>query len=175
LNLVIYVAASAASTVALLYTGVETIAAVKMSAAIAGVLQFITLAIIYAGWRFIPGFTWFIFPNIDGLWSGKIVYERDSRAAEKKATINIAQNINAITLVLQTEDAESETIVVYPRRLQNSRFELLYVYETFRKPGRPPPFYRYRGTAVIRVEAGQLIGTYYTEQGGGGTLHFKRC
>jgi hypothetical protein len=102
---------------------------------------------------------------------------RDGQSAELKAELDIEQNLNTISLILQTQDAESETLVVYPRRLSNRRLELLYVYETRRKEGRPPPQYRYRGTAVMRVEKRpvRLIGTYYTEQGGLGTVEFAKA
>jgi SMODS-associating 2TM, beta-strand rich effector domain len=98
------------------------------------------------------------------------------KTAELSAQQDVEQNLNTISLILETEDAESETLVVYPRRLSNRRLELLYVYETRRKEGRPPPFYRYRGTAVMRVEKKptRLIGTYYTEQGGAGTVQFAK-
>lgn len=177
LNLIIYLAALTASAVALWLAGVAPYRAVTLAAMVAGVLQLLTLAVIYFAWRWIPGFAYFVFPNIRGNWSGTIAYQRAGESKQLSASLGVEQNVTQISLILQTEDAESETLVVYPRKLSNQRFELLYVYETRRREGRPPPFYRYRGSAVIRVETNphRLVGSYYTEQGGSGTVVFDRA
>ena len=176
LNLIIYVAALCASCGALLYAGMPVLRSVALAAMVAGLLQLATLAIIFFAWKWIPGFPSFIFPNIAGRWEGTIHFIREGQAAEAAASLDVEQNLNVVSLVLQTDNAESETIVVYPRRLSNGRRELLYVYETRRKEGKPPPFYRYRGTAILRIEDrhSSLVGTYYTEQGGSGTVSFTR-
>jgi hypothetical protein len=176
LNLIIYGAAIVAAAAALLVVGKPIVEAVRIAATAAGVLQAASLVIIFIAWKWIPGFSYWVFPNLTGRWNGKVQFTRGGQLAELKAELDIEQNLNTISLILETEDAESETIVVYPRRLSNRRLELLYIYETRRKEGRPPPFYRYRGTAVMRVEKHptRLIGTYYTEQGGLGTVEFAK-
>jgi hypothetical protein len=176
LNLIVYVFALVAGTAALLSTGTPVIAAGSRAATVAGILQAVALGIIFVAWKWIPGFSYWIFPNLSGQWTGNIHFTRDDGPAEIAAALDVEQNLNTISLVLETQDAESETLVVYPRRLSNRRLELLYVYETRRKEGRPPPFYRYRGTAVMRVERHptRLIGSYYTDQGGLGTVQFTK-
>jgi hypothetical protein len=176
LNLVIYFAALCASCGALLYAGMPVLRSVALAAMVAGLLQLATLAIIFFAWKWIPGFPSLVFPNIAGRWQGTIRFIREGQVAETAASLDVEQNLNVVSLVLETDSAESETIVVYPRRLSNGRRELLYVYETHRKEGKPPPFYRYRGTAILRIENSHcsLVGTYYTEQGGSGTVSFTR-
>jgi hypothetical protein len=175
--LIIYVAALIASVCTLLIEGVEFWRSVRLAAPAAAVLQLTALAVIYFAWKWIPGFSLFIFPNLSGRWTGKIEYRHNEKNVELPASLDVAQNLNEISLVLETEGAESETLVVYPRRLSNRRVELLYVYETHSKEGKPPPSYRYRGTAVIRVEdrPSRMVGNYYTEQGGRGTVSFSKA
>jgi hypothetical protein len=175
-NLVVYVGALVASSVTLYLVGTPLWRSLLLAASAAGVLQLISLTIIFFAWKWIPGFKFLVFPNLSGNWIGRIRYYRQGQNGELDATLNIEQNVSVISLVLLTDRAESETLVVYPRRLSNRRLELLYVYETRSREGQPPPFYRYRGTAVMRVEgnAERLSGTYYTEQGGLGTVFFQR-
>lgn len=176
LNLIIYVAALVASACALLFEGTEFWRAVRVAAMAAALFQITALAFIYFAWKWIPGFSFFVFPDLSGRWIGKIEFSREGSQAELAASLDVDQNLNEMSLILETENAESETLVVYPRRLSNRRFELLYVYETHSKEGKPPPSYRYRGTAVIRVQSRtRMIGNYYTEQGGGGTVSFTKA
>jgi SMODS-associating 2TM, beta-strand rich effector domain len=176
LNLIIYAAALVAGTIVLLSMGTPVVEAGQRAATVAGLLQLAALGVIFIAWKWIPGFSYWIFPNLSGHWTGKLHFTRDGHSGDVEAELDIERNLNTISMILETKDAESETIVVYPRRLTNRRLELLYVYETRRKEGRPPPFYRYRGTAVMRVEKRptKLIGTYYTDQGGIGTVQFAK-
>jgi hypothetical protein len=176
LNLIIYAVALTAGTAVLLTAGRSIVDAVRQATTVAGILQLFALGIMFVAWKWIPGFSYWVFPNLSGQWTGTIHFIRNGHSEELPAELDVEQNLNALSLMLQTRDAESETVVVYPRRLSNRRLELLYVYETRRKEGRPPPFYRYRGTAVMRVERSptRLIGTYYTEQGGTGTVEFTK-
>jgi hypothetical protein len=175
-NLIVYLAAIAAGIAALLMAGVPFREAFGDATKVASVIQFISLGIIYFAWRWIPGFGYFIFPNLSGDWVGSIKFKDDKGDHTIEANLHVAQNVAAISLVLTTDLAESETMAVYPRRLSNRRLELLYVYETHKKETLPPPSYRYRGTAVMRLEgkANKLAGSYYTEQGGMGTVTFAR-
>jgi hypothetical protein len=176
LNLIVYAAVSLAGFVILLLTGVVIQDAGPLALKVAGGFQLATLAIIYYGWRHIPFFGSFVFPNLSGEWVGKIEYVKNGTPETIDATLHVEQNLIGISLVLLTVDAESETLVVYPKKLRNGRFELHYIYDTRRRPGRPPPIYKYRGTAELRVgtKGRTLEGTYYTEQKRGGSVHFAR-
>jgi SMODS-associating 2TM, beta-strand rich effector domain len=175
-NLIVYGTAIAAGLVALLLAHVPLWEAFADATKVASVIQFISLGIIYFAWRWIPGFSYFIFPNLSGDWVGSIRFKDNKGDRTIEANLHVDQNVASISLVLTTDLAESETMVVYPRRLSNRRLELLYMYETHKKETLPPPSYRYRGTAVLRLEgkASKLAGSYYTEQGGMGTVTFDR-
>ena len=54
-----------------------------------------------------------IFPNIAGRWEGTIHSIREGQAAKAAASLDVEQNLNVVSLVLQTDNADSETIVVY--------------------------------------------------------------
>lgn len=175
-NLIVYFASIAAGIAALLIAGAPFWESFGTATKVASVIQLACLGIIYFAWRWIPGFSYFIFPNLSGDWVGTIHFKDHKGDHTIEAKLHVQQNVAAISLVLTTDSAESETMVVYPRRLSNSRLELLYVYETHKKETLPPPSYRYRGTAVLRLagKANNLVGSYYTEQGGMGTVAFAR-
>jgi hypothetical protein len=175
-NLIVYFASIAAGIAVLLIAGVPLWESVGSSTKVASVIQLLCLGIIYFAWKWIPGFSYFIFPNLSGDWAGTITYADGKGDQTIDAELHVDQNVASISLVLTTANAESETMVVYLRKLSNSRLELLYVYETHRKETLPPPSYRYRGTAVLRLggKANSLAGSYYTEQGGKGTVAFAR-
>jgi len=54
-------------------------------------------------------------------WEVTIRYREDKRR-KRAASLDVEQNLNVVSC-MQTDSAESETIVVYPRRLSNGRRE----------------------------------------------------
>jgi len=61
-NLIVYAAAIAAGMASLLLLGADPTAAFATATKVASVIQLISLAFIYFAWRFIPGYSFFIFP-----------------------------------------------------------------------------------------------------------------
>lgn len=136
--------------------------------------------IVYYGWHYFPGLTqrW-IYPHIDGTWNGTIRYVHQGEFGEKDAVLHISQTLVKIRLVLETDESVSETLVVRPERDPDfSRFRLFYIYENRQRDGLPNNGRSYRGTALIELGPGKpssLVGTYFTDQRGTGTIEFTRC
>jgi hypothetical protein len=130
------------------------------------------------GWSYTPGFKERVFPEIGGSWHGHIHYVREGASQSKPATLHIHQNLTSLRLLLETDESESQTLVARPERDPDfSRFKLFYIYENTRKEGMPGAGRIYRGTAFLVLPPGrpkQLSGSYFTEQGGVGTLEFAR-
>ena len=84
-NLIVYAAAIVAGMTTLLLTGTGPTEAFTTATKVASVIQLISLAFIYFAWRYIPGFSFFVFPNLRGEWAGRIAFgERQWRAADRR-------------------------------------------------------------------------------------------
>jgi SMODS-associating 2TM, beta-strand rich effector domain len=130
------------------------------------------------GWRYIPGFTRFVYPDVAGRWTGLLRYKVGDVVGSKPATLWVRQGMLGIRLLLETDESESETLVVQPMRDADfRRFKLFYIFENRRKEGQDVAESSYRGTAVIRLEGGrpnELSGDYFTARSEG-TIHFTRA
>jgi SMODS-associating 2TM, beta-strand rich effector domain len=135
-------------------------------------------ALLTFGWRYIPGFTRLVYPDVAGRWTGSLRYKVEGMVGEKAATLWVRQGMLGIRLLLETDESESETLVVQPvRDLDFERFKLFYIFENRRKEGQDVALSSYRGTAVIRLEGGrpgELSGDYFTARSEG-TIHFTRA
>lgn len=136
-------------------------------------------AILYFGWRYIPGFNNRIFPDISGTWDGFIYYGTKDKPGQKAAVLHIYQSISKIRLVLETDESQSETLVALPERDENfSRFKLFYIFENTRKEAvQEHPGQLYRGTAFIEMGPGkpaEINGSYFTDQKREGAIRFTR-
>lgn len=136
-------------------------------------------ALVFYCWHYVPGLTdrW-VYPHIDGTWDGEICYVRDGELGTKTAVLQISQSLVKIRLVMTTDESISETLVVRPERDPDfSRFRLFYIYENRQRDGLPNNGRSYRGTALIELGPGKpltLVGTYFTDQRGTGTIDFRR-
>jgi hypothetical protein len=135
--------------------------------------------IVYYGWHYFPGMTqrW-IYPHIEDTWDGTINYFHEGKHGRKEAVLHVSQSLVRIRLVLETDESVSETLVVRPERDSDfSRFRLFYIYENRQRDGLPNNGRSYRGTALIELGPGKpscLVGTYFTDQRGTGTIEFRR-
>ena len=142
----------------------------------------------YFFWHHVPGLTarW-VFPHIDGSWEGTLFFNRKNVADDgaitvtpgtKEAKLHVHQTMVRIRLILETDESTSETLVVRPDRDPDfSRFRLFYIFENKSRDGLPNTARCYRGTAAMEIQPGsptELVGTYFTDQGGEGTFHFTR-
>lgn len=143
-----------------------------------GTVDFAIVMLIFVGWRYVPFAQRYIFPYLGGTWTGTIHYQRDGAARQKQATLQIHQSLLRVRLLLETDESESHTLIVYPQRDADfQRFRLYYVYENRTKEGQEQRRPSYRGIAIVRVELKPkfvLAGDYFTEQNGVGTVLFTR-
>ena len=142
-------------------------------------LETAVAAILFFGWRYIPGFNNRIFPDISGTWSGFIHYGTKEDPKKKDAVLHVYQSISKIRLVLETDESQSETLVALPERDEHfSRFKLFYIFENTRKEAvQEHPGQLYRGTAFIEMGPGkpdEINGSYFTDQKKEGSISFRR-
>lgn len=120
-----------------------------------------------AGWRWIPSLQRFIFPYLGGRWTGVIRFSVDGGEGVRKVTMEVKHTPFGLKLILDSKESVSWTLSVQADRNPDfERFRLFYIYLNERKEGVVGARERYRGVAIMRVEAGaplKLLGDYFTE------------
>lgn len=143
-------------------------------------IELIIILIFYFGWRKIwKKFTYFnnYFPDLNGEWQVDIKWIRGDKEGIKKGIIHIKQSLLNISMELETDESESSTLVVIPKKDQESgRVILYYIYEN------TPQFKQtnidsHKGTAILKLSlknSDTLSGNYFTDRQTKGTLILKR-
>ncbi|WP_449288606.1 Cap15 family cyclic dinucleotide receptor domain-containing protein [Marinibaculum pumilum] len=132
----------------------------------------------YAVWRWVSGVQRWIFPYLGGQWSGSLEFQGPRGTGKREVTLTVRHSLLHIVLILDSAESTSRTLVVHADRDAGiNRDRLYYVYLNERKEGTPGAGDSYRGLAVLRVEWSgclALVGDYFTERQGGGTLLLQR-
>lgn len=116
-----------------------------------------------------------IFPDINGIWEGKIIFhDNNQQLVELDAKARIRQDLWQINMDLHSTTSQSHTLVAYPI-IEAGNPKLYYIYHN--TPNNPE-YSEYKGTTILAVKleatAVELIGQYYTIRGTRGRLELKR-
>lgn len=149
----------------------------------AALYEMLILLIFIFGWRYL--WKWFpilnsmIFPDINGKWDVDIHWIWGNREGLKEGDVFIKQDIINFSIELVTNESESETLVVQPKRNHESgRLQLFYIYRntpknTIENKGQSAHI----GTAILKfdpVDMNILEGDYFTDRNTKGRFKFKR-
>ncbi|ODA68719.1 hypothetical protein A7A08_00551 [Methyloligella halotolerans] len=138
----------------------------------------IITAIAFAAWRWLPFVQRAIFPYLGGRWNGTLYYDGQRGKGRTQVTLRIRHTLLKIELILDSKESTSRTLAVQARRDAGlNQDHLYYVYSNERKEGVLNAGSRYRGLAIMLVEAGaspKLQGSYFAENSNNGTLRLKR-
>ncbi len=117
------------------------------------------------------------FPDLNGIWQGKIVFDSDLGNLEKReleAKARIKQTLWQISINLCSTTSKSYTLVAYPT-IKAGNYNLYYIYQNTPKK---PEYPEYKGTAILNVKLEakpmELSGQYYTIRGSKGIIELKR-
>ncbi len=125
-------------------------------------------------WKVIPVLSEIYFPDINGIWQGKIIFNRGLEDEELDAKVRIKQNLWQINMDLCSTTSKSYALVAYPT-LEAGNHKLYYMYQNTPKN---PKFDEYKGTAILSVKLEakpmELSGQYYTIRGTRGRIELKR-
>lgn len=126
-------------------------------------------------WHHLPPLSEAIFPDINGIWEGKIVfYDEYENERELAARARINQDLWRINIDLSSSTSKSHTLVAYPR-IEAGNHLLYYMYHNVPKN---PEYPEYKGSSVLTVKLGantmELNGHYYTVRGTKGRIELKR-
>jgi hypothetical protein len=129
-------------------------------------------------WRWVPAIQTLVFPYLGGSWDGQLSYEGTHGSGQVDVKLDVTHNLFYLRLILDSEQSTSKTLVVHAdHSLELKRDRLYYVFLNERKEGLPGRRDQYRGLATLRVDAAnnlRLIGEYFTERQGHGTLTLSR-
>ena len=125
-------------------------------------------------WKLIPLLAEIYFPDVNGIWQGKILFDIGLEEKELDAKVRIKQNLWQINIDLCSTTSKSYTLVAYPT-IEAGNHQLYYLYHnTPNKPEYP----EYKGTAILNVKLEakpmELSGRYYTIRGTKGRMELKR-
>lgn len=127
-------------------------------------------------WSIIPIISEIYFPDINGIWAGKIFFLDPSSNQEKGliAKVRIKQNLWKINIDLCSTTSKSYTLVAYPT-VEAGNHKLYYVYHNTPKH---PSYPEYKGTSILDVSFSskpmELKGQYYTIRGTKGRIELSR-
>lgn len=131
-------------------------------------------------WKKIPFFSRVFFPDLSGDWEITINYfsECENKTKEIFGKCQIYQNIYSLSINIQTETSESETLSISSEKDPVSGYiKLHYIYKNDvikQDDGALPDMYL--GTAILKVKnnSDYLNGKYFTSRSGKGHFSLSR-
>ncbi|UPK79987.1 hypothetical protein LW139_14325 [Proteus vulgaris] len=131
-------------------------------------------------WKKIPLLSKIFFPNLSGDWIITIEYfnKEDNKTKEIEGKCQIHQNIYSLSINIQTETSESETLSISAEKdLISGYIKLHYIYrnEVIKQDDSSLPDI-YLGTAILKIknDSNNLNGQYFTSRNGKGHFSLSR-
>lgn len=146
------------------------------------ILEMCILVFVLIGWRWLwstfPKLNKLIYPDLSGEWDVTIHWSRNEKQGTKKASAHIKQNFFKLSMELISDESESETLMVKPKKdPESSRPILYYIYRNESAQGakeqRPP----HKGAAILKVNIDDqdvLKGNYFTDHATSGHFELRR-
>jgi len=146
------------------------------------VLELLILSFFVFGWRKLwekfPVLNEWIYPDLNGTWDVLINWSWKSRKGTKTATAHIKQNFFQLSMELLSDESESETLMVKPKKdPESSRPLIYYIYrnESVQNVSNPRP--PHKGAAILKLDHNNnniLRGNYFTDQATSGNFEMSR-
>ncbi|MFJ7812977.1 hypothetical protein ACIQYQ_19380 [Pseudomonas asiatica] len=146
------------------------------------VLNLGLLGFCYWGWRkvwsCIPALNSLLFPDLNGVWEMKIHYRNAEVSGSVSATAVIKQNWLSMSMEVLSENSESQTLAIVPKKDQESgRAQIFYFYRVTPKKTDVEAKEPYEGSANLKFSAlgiNKLTGNYYTSAATDGHFELSR-
>ncbi len=132
-------------------------------------------------WDILPVLNNWIFPNINGTWEVEIHWnwtQQDGiiKSGMKKGKVFIKQNFLTLSMELFTDESESETLVIQPKKnAESGRLNFYYIYRNTPKNNGSNKLLPHIGTAILKISPHTntiLEGNYFTDRNTQGILKF---
>lgn len=129
-------------------------------------------------WSAMPVFGRWYFPDLNGNWSGEIMWRWNGKIGSKPIRARIRQNLLRINVYLSSDESESETLAVYAGRdLDSGMHKLFYIYRNTPRDSKLVTNPRHEGAAILlfnKRDRDQLAGNYFTNHDTKGELILYR-
>jgi hypothetical protein len=147
--------------------------------------EIVIILILILGWKFIwnkiPQLNDWVFPDINGRWDVEIHWNwkqdnGEMKSGLKKGEVVIKQNFLTLSMELFTNESESETLVIQPKKNPDSgRLQFYYIYKNTSIEKGDNKLASHIGTAILKVAPDNndiLQGNYFTDRDTKGLLKF---
>ncbi|QBQ56008.1 hypothetical protein [Nitrosococcus wardiae] len=143
------------------------------------VLELLILSFFVFGWRRLwsryPILNEWVYPDLNGDWSVSIHWNRENKQGTKTAIAHIKQDFFRLSMELISDESESETLMVKPKKDPESAKPLIYyIYRNESAQGVANPRPPHKGAAILKLDHNDqnlLKGNYFTDQATNG--HFE--
>ncbi|WP_116645274.1 hypothetical protein [Salinivibrio sp. HTSP] len=138
----------------------------------AAIYELIILALLTFGWRWIwkviPVLNKWVFPDINGVWNVEIHWQWGDKEGVKEGKAHIKQDFLKISMEFLTDESESETLIVKPKKdPESGRPQIYYVYRNLPKNNGGNSSKPHTGAAILKfdpVDLSILEGNYFTDR-----------
>lgn len=148
----------------------------------AGLLDMLLIAMFFSVWRRLwhrfPVLNSLVFPDLNGEWEAIIDWRWLERRGSKIGFAKIRQDLTNISIELYTDESESESLSVKPKKdPESGRPHLFYFYRNTPKHNGSNKDDWHEGAVILRVDPKNinlLEGNYFTSRSTGGRLMLSR-
>jgi len=145
-------------------------------------LEAAILAFVVFGWRKIwekfPVLNKWIYPDLNGKWCVNIHWNRGNQNGTKYAQAFIKQDLFRLSIELKSDESESETLMVKPKKdPESSRPMLYYIYRNEPTKGASTKQKPHKGAAILKIDHTDLnilSGNYFTDRSTNGQFKLTR-
>jgi len=145
-------------------------------------LQLLLICWFYFAWRSVwrrfPFLNHWLFPDIGGVWSMDIHWQRNGANGSVNAIAMIKQDFLRISMEVRSASSESQTLIAQPKKDPESGTPLLYyVYLVTPRAPFSGSVSAYHGAAILKFSwdnGGELKGNYWTTQKTNGHFELSR-
>lgn len=160
-------------------TGLSTLGVAVKGAASLNIVLFAISAFAWQWlWKLVPKLNDWIYPNLNGYWDVEINGHWGERSGTKPAIAHIKQSLLEFSIELESDESESETLVVVPHKNSKSaRPGLYYIYRSEGKIGAAKKQDPHTGAALLRLSMesnDHMHGNYFTNRSTNGQYTLRR-
>lgn len=152
--------------------GVDGLSDTRIAFLLGTVFEFILLYLFTSGWRKV--WSWFpilnewLFPDLNGEWDAKIIWNWDDKTGTKNGIVYIKQSFIKISVDLSTDESESTTLLVKPfKDPESDQPSFYYMYRSESKSLNHQEKTDHKGAAIIKRDIKNnniLSGNYFTDR-----------
>lgn len=119
-------------------------------------------------WRKVPKLNRWLYPDLNGKWQVQIQWRWKDKTGETNATAHIKQSLTGLSMHLVSDESESSTLCIVPKRDAESNQPLLfYIYKNEPRQGLKSKQDPHNGAALLKLDLDNpnlLVGNYFTDR-----------